>query len=66
MKEILTEIEMIDYFAIADSKDRSRIISSWIGRGLKYVELSGARFYLREDVLGFFRDNRFKGTLDGV
>jgi hypothetical protein len=55
IQDILPEAVIIREFCLPVPKSgRSRVISSWIGQGLKYFEISEARYVLKEDLLNFF------------
>lgn len=55
IQDILPEAVIIREFCLPIPKSgRSRVVSSWIGQGLKCFEVSDARYVLKDDLLEFF------------
>ena len=52
--QILSELDLIQRFGVKEGKDKSRIISSWINKGLRFIDLSGERYFREKDVVDFF------------
>ncbi|MFC1599233.1 hypothetical protein ACFL2W_00425 [Candidatus Omnitrophota bacterium] len=65
--DIWAEDDLIERFYLTEGKGKkpvtgkSRVISSWILKGLKHVNLSGKRFFRAEDIVSFF-DGLFEGS----
>lgn len=54
LQDILPEAVIIKEFCLQATKSgRSRVVSSWVRKGLKYFRLSGARYFLKDDLLDF-------------
>ena len=51
---ILSEYDLIQRFGLQEGKERSRTVSSWISKGLQFIEISGQRFFRDKDVVEFF------------
>ncbi len=70
LEELLTEHDLAEKFGLAVKIEngmvtgKSRVLSSWIRKGLRCVEVSGRRFFREEDIVGFF-NNLFDGAKDG-
>ena len=57
IQDILPESVIIRELYLPVTKSgRSRIVSSWIREGLKYFEISGNRYVLKDDLLAFLWD----------
>jgi hypothetical protein len=60
MEELWMEEDLIERFHLPkpnrknEREGRSNIISGWIRKGLKYIEISGIRLFREEDVVDFF------------
>lgn len=52
--EIWVEEDLVKRFYFTQRKQRSRQIGHWIAKGLKYIRLSGKRFFREEDIVSFF------------
>jgi hypothetical protein len=56
MANILSETMLTqDFLGMPKTKSgKNRVISSWIRQGLKYVEVSGQRYFFEGDLVDFF------------
>jgi hypothetical protein len=63
LEELITEDDLIEKFGLAEKGGRSRIISGWIRKGLKHIEISGKRLFREEDIVNFF-DKLLEGSKD--
>ncbi len=56
INQILSEGMILrDFLGLPQTKSgKSRIISSWVRQGLKYVGVSGQRYFFEQDLVDFF------------
>ncbi len=58
LEKIWSEKELCERFGLRYGKDRCLTISYWIRAGLKYVEISGRRFFFEGDVIDFMLERQ--------
>jgi len=55
LKSVFPEKIIIQEFGLPEPKSgKSRVVSSWVGQGLKHFEISERRYFLEGDLLDFF------------
>jgi len=66
LDELWSEKDLCERFGLRMGKEHCVVISYWIRGGLKYIEISGRRFFWEQDVIAFMleRQRRQRGTQD--
>ncbi|MFH1363316.1 MAG: hypothetical protein ABIH45_03795 [Candidatus Omnitrophota bacterium] len=57
LDELWTEEELINKLRLPSKKGKSGKIGNWTRKGLRYINISGKRFFRDEDLADFFNRN---------